>query len=353
MDKLLLVDGSSLLTTSFFGTAPLEYQKAKTEEEIIEAKSKLMQVNGVYTNGVYAMVDKLMKIIKHQSPTHLAVAWDISRDTFRREIFPAYKANRSETRAELKSQFPLAQEVLCEMGIPQFLCPGYEADDIIGTFSKSFESQVPVYILTKDRDALQLVSERVRLWLMTSKAEEMYKEVGLNSKDFNLPDKVFEFSPHYVEEFCGVKPVQIIDKKALEGDKSDNIPGVKGVGEASAVPLLREFETVEGIYEFVEQSDEVTVKEVIKSLGIKRSPVKLLLKHSENELVGKQAAFISKKLATIRADLDLIEQVMLKSTTPIKMNELKLENLKLHINEEGKRRIFERLSFDSLLKKSA
>jgi DNA polymerase-1 len=338
MKSLLLIDGSSLLTTSFFATAPLEYQKAKTEEEIVKARVKLMQKDGVYTNGVYTMMDKMLKIIKNQRPEYVAVAWDLNRQTFRRDIYPAYKANRSQTKAELKSQFALAQEVLNEMGLAQFICEGFEADDIIGTLSKKMSREVPVYIFTKDQDALQLVNERVRLWYMTSKAEEMYEQVGLNSKDFNLPDKVFEFTPLYVKEFYGVEPLQIVDRKAIEGDTSDNIPGVKGVGESSVIPLLNEFKTVEGIYNFLENNDEQTVKNMIKELGIKRSPVKLLTQISEDRdvLVGKEAANISKRLATIDVNMKSLEDV-------------KLDDLYLQINEDKKRAIFERLAFKSLL----
>ncbi|MBP1309259.1 DNA polymerase-1 [Paenibacillus sp. 1182] len=336
MNSLLLIDGSSLLTTSFFATAPLDYQKAKTPEEMAKSSKKLMQVDGVYTNGVYTMIDKLLKIIKNQSPKYLAVAWDLNRQTFRRDMYPEYKANRSETRPELKSQYPLAQEVLNEMGIAQFIYEGYEADDIIGTLSNKMSREVPVYILTKDQDALQLVNERVRLWYMTNKAEEMYEQVGLNSKEFNIPEKVFEFTPLYVHEFYHVEPIQIIDRKAIEGDTSDNIPGVKGVGESSVVPLLNEFKSVEGIYDFLENNDELTVKTMIKELGIKRSPVKLLTQSSESELVGKESALLSKRLATIDVNMACLQDV-------------KLEDLYLQINEERKKDIFKRLAFNSLL----
>lgn len=301
-----------------------------------KTSKKLMQVDGVYTNGVYTMIDKLLKIIKNQNPKYLAIAWDLNRQTFRRDIYPEYKANRSETRPELKSQYPLAQEVLKEMGIAQFIYEGYEADDIIGTLSNKMSSEVPVYILTKDQDALQLVNERVRLWYMTNKAEEMYEQVGLNIKEFNLPEKVFEFTPLYVHEFYRVEPIQIIDRKAIEGDTSDNIPGVKGVGESSVVPLLNEFKSVEGIFDFLENNDELTVKTMIKELGIKRSPVKLLTQSSDTELVGKESALLSKRLATIDVDMACMQDV-------------KLEDLYLQINEERKKDIFKRLAFNSLL----
>ncbi|WPS85324.1 5'-3' exonuclease H3TH domain-containing protein (plasmid) [Brevibacillus halotolerans] len=336
MKSLLLIDGSSLLTTSFFGNSPMAYKTAKTEAEYEIAKEKLLQIDGVYTNGVFAMMRTFLKIIRNQRPSHIAVAWDLNRNTFRRKLYPEYKANRGETRPELKSQFPLAQEVLKEMGIPQFVLDGYEADDIIGTFATNFKDEIPVYIMTKDQDALQLVDERIRLWYITSKSDEMYKEVGLNRKDFHLPDGVFEFTPMYVEEFYSLRPEQIVDKKALEGDKSDNIPGVKSVGEKSVVPLLQEFGTVEGIYEYLENTAEAEVKLMMKSLGIKQNPSKKLLKTSDDELVGKEAAFISKRLATIVKNIE-----ELQDTT--------LNQLELSINESGQRKIFDKLAFKSLL----
>lgn len=349
MQKLVLVDGSSLLSTNFFATAPMSYMKAKTEEEMEKGRKQLMQINGIYTNGVFGMMKELMKIIREQRPTHLCVAWDLNRNTFRRQIYADYKANRGETKPELKSQFPLAQEVLGKLGITQFVFDGYEADDIIGTLSKRFGETIPTFIITKDQDALQLVNEHVRLWYKTSrpeKAKEMYQEFGIDPKEFDIPDGVFEFTPLYVKEVYGLTPIQIIDKKALEGDTSDNIPGVKGVGEASAVPLLQEFGTVEGVYDFIESSDEATIKEMLKSLGIKRSPVSYLTKKAEkilvdgklvsNELVGKEAAEVSKKLATIKLDMDCLENI-------------ELDTLLLNVNQVAKREEFERLAFKSLL----
>lgn len=336
MKSLLLIDGSSLLTTSFFGNVPMPYKMAKTEEDYAKALPKLLQKDGVFTNGVYGMMKTLLKIIRNQKPTHVAIAWDLSRNTFRRELYPEYKANRSETRPELKMQFPLAQEVLKEMGIPQFVLDRYEADDIIGTLSHKFSEEMPVFIYTKDQDALQLVNERVRLWLITTKAEEMYKGLGLKAKELNVPDGAFEFTPMYVKEFYGLDPIQIIDKKAIEGDTSDNIPGIKGVGEKSVVPLLQEFGTVEGIYDFIETNSEADIKAMLKSLGIAKSPVKKLLEESDTQLVGKASALLSKKLATIVKNIEEVQSVS-------------LEDLQLSIDEVGQRRAFERLAFKSLL----
>jgi 5'-3' exonuclease len=337
--KLLCVDGSSLLSTSFYGNVPNEYLRAKTDAEREEALKKVLQTkDGQYTNGVFTMMKTLEKIISKQKPTHLVVAWDLNRNTFRRSLYSEYKAQRAETRPELKSQFGLAQEVLRAMNIKQYIIDGYEADDIIGTFAKKFKEQIPVYIYTKDQDALQLVEERVRLWLITSKAKEMYDELGIDVKSLNIPDNVFEYTPLYVKEFYGIEPQQIVDLKALIGDSSDNIPGVKGVGEKTVVPLLQEFKTVEGIYEYIENTPEKEIKAFFKELGITRSPLSYLMKTSDTELVGKASALLSKQLATICCDVPDLQDVL-------------LEELHLQIDMEGRKKIYEKLEFKSLLGK--
>lgn len=339
-NKLVLIDGSSLLTTNFYGTAPKGYTMAKTDEEREKFVKDFIQTStGIITNGVYGMMESLLKIIDKQEPTHLAVAWDLGRDkTFRRKLYPLYKAHRSETKKELKPQFALAQKVLREMGIPQFMFEEYEADDVIGTLSKQFCNESMVYIWSKDQDALQLVSDNIRLWFTTSKAEQMYEEVGINISMLNIPENCFEFTPEYVRHFYQVDPIQIIDRKAIEGDKSDNIPGIYGVGEKVTIPLLNEFETVEGIYDFLSDHDEVEAKMFMRDLGIKRSPYKNLMKTSDTELVGKESALLSKKLATIKTDIP-------------ELQEMSLSNLALNIDEEGKRQAFEALEFKSLLNK--
>ena len=345
MRRLLLIDGSSLLTTSFYGNVPREYYGAKTEADRKKALGKLMQTStGEYTNGVYTFCRTLLKILEKQKPSHLAVAWDVSRETFRRKLYPEYKGHREETKPELSSQFKLTQDVLEAMNVRQFMLEEYEADDIIGTIAKQFEKEIPVYIYTRDQDALQLVSEYTRLWLVTNKADAMTKEAfaGLDKKiinKFNLPDNVFEFTPLWVEEFYGLTPLQLIDKKALEGDKTDNIPGVKGVGEKSATPLIKEFGSIENLYEHIEglsKKEEKEMREFMKELGIKRPPLANLLKESEDELCGKKAAFLSKQLATIDTNINELEG-------------MELEELKLKLNKEGMKEIFEELEFKSLL----
>lgn len=338
-EHLLLIDGSSLLSCCFFGNLPKEYRFARTDEEKDKHLDKLRQSpNGEFTNGVFTMMTSMLKVIKNQKPTHMAVAWDLTKEfTFRKKLFPDYKGHRKDLRGELGSQFALAQKVLKDMGIAEFVFEEYEADDIIGTLARKFQKDIRVTIWTKDQDCLQLIDDNIRGWLITSKASTMYEELGIDIKQLNIPSGVFEFTPHYVEHFYGVNPIQIIDRKAIEGDSSDNIPGINGVGEKSVIPLLQEFETVEGIYDFIEDTSEKEIKETFKSLGITRSPLSKLIEESETKLVGKKAALLCKQLATIKCDIEELDYIT-------------ADDLRLEINEDGMRKIFSELGFTNLLK---
>jgi len=343
---LFLIDYSSLLSTCFFGNLPVAYKFAKTDEEKDNALPKLLQTStGIYTNGVITMMTKLESIIKKIKPKYVAGGWDLTRDTFRREIYPAYKGNRPPTRDELISQFAIGQEIMKEMNFPCFAFKRFEADDILGTFSKMFSDDIKVIILTKDQDSLQLINSNVSVWLMTSKAEEKYKELGINPSDYQIIDGVYEYNPQTFEEDYGFTPIQMIDFKAISGDSSDNIPGIKGVGEKSVVPLLKEFGDIEGIYDYIENTPEKEAKAFMKELGISRSPISYLLKEPTEEekangiLVGKESAFTSKILATIDCDIPELQDVT-------------LADLELNIDIEGRKRVYTKYEFKSLLKNS-
>lgn len=397
--KLLIIDGSSLLSTSFYGTAR-EFLMAKTPEDREKAASRLLQTSdGVYTNGVYTFMKTLLNLIKTQNPTHMAVVWDISRQTFRQAIAGGtYKGTRKETPAPLKQQFVTTQNLL-EGIIPQFKSNFddeeiYEADDFAGSIAKKFEEELPVYLYTKDEDYLQLASENTRVWLVTSKADEMFEEIGVNAKEFNVPNGAFDFTPITLKEIKGIEPYQIIEYKALCGDTSDNIPGVKGVGEKAVIPLLNEYGDIETIYETIENltsKEEKELKKFFKDyLGISRSPISYLLKDgiialstgdkltykcideavtdedkrvqevveekigalrfpiqftSEGaleklmaaevygvDLSAKESAFMSKELATIKTDVPQLENVVLDDIKlNIDNNKLKEKLLKLEI----------------------
>lgn len=334
MSRLVILDGSSHLTTQFYGTLDTRYHAARTEEEKQKFLNELLRLpTGEPVNAVYGMMKSIEIMMQRVKPTHFAITWDISRDTFRRELYPDYKGHRGKTIPELKSQFELAQRLFKELGVAQFALNGYEADDIIGTLARKFEDEIDTVIWTKDQDAIQLVNERVRLWLITSKAYDMYKEQGLNIKDLALPPGVFEHTHFSIEEDYGLMPIQIIDKKALEGDTSDNIPGVKGVGEKSVVPLLQEFKTLEGIYDYLENNTVAEIKEFFKDwLKIKSSPLmKLMDEIMPHDIIEplvhaicNQPSVISEKsLATVGYVMGITPELLHESLKALDEAELK------------------------------
>ena len=398
-EKLLIIDGSSLLSTSFYATATA-YLMAKTDEDKEKALERLMKTSdGRYTNGVFPFMRTLLSLIKKNQPTHLAVVWDVSRQTFRQEIAGGtYKGTRKATPHPLKEQFISTQNLLQGI-IPQFLSGRddeevYEADDFAGSLAKRFQTEIPVFLHTKDEDYLQLVDSNTRVWLGSSKADKMFEDLNLNRQEFNVPDGFFEFTLSTLKDIKGLKPYQIVEYKALCGDTSDNIPGVKGVGEKAVIPLLQEYGTIEAIYETIENLSAKEEKELKKffkeSLGIGRSPISYMLadgvialgngdkinynaifdevteedtilqplfeeklgklkfpirlsnaedieKLKNEEVFGvqlcaKESAFMSKELATIKTDIESIAQVNLDD---IKLNidytELKNRLLDLEI----------------------
>lgn len=334
-NKFLIVDGSSLLSTSFYATAR-DLLFAKTDEQKEIAYKKLMQTeDGTYTNGVYMFFKSLLPILEKQNITHLAVVLDRSRNTFRRELDPEYKANRKETPKPLSSQFKLLTELLSQINIPVFSHGDYEADDFAGSLVKKFETQIPIYLHTKDEDYIQLVSDYTKLWMVTGKAEDMYEQLGINKKDLGLPNGVFEYTPEYVKHFKGINPIQIIDLKAIEGDKSDNIKGVKNVGQTSSVPLVAHYGSIEEIYKNIDDLDAKGEKEMSiffkENLGMSRSPIKNLKMYRDD-------AFLSKKLATIKTDIDEVQT-------------LKIDDLALNIDKVKMSEAFTKLGMNSLIKK--
>jgi len=214
--NLLLVDGMALLFRAFYATAV-------SGQFMINSK-------GVPTNGVQGFVKHMMTAVSKFNPSHVAVCWDMGSKTFRTEMFPDYKANRGEAPVELIPQFDLVKEVVEAFDIPNIGVPGYEADDCIGTIAKNVADELPVSILTGDKDILQLIDDRTSVILL---------QKGFGNYQVHNRDSL------YTEK--GIWPEQMIDLKALMGDPSDNYPGVRGIGEKTAIKLLQQYNDVEGI----------------------------------------------------------------------------------------------------------
>nr|WP_180960285.1 5'-3' exonuclease [Neobacillus cucumis] len=214
--SLMLVDGMALLFRAFYATAV-------TGQFMINSK-------GIPTNGIHGFVKHLFTAVSSFKPSHLAVCWDMGSKTFRSEIFADYKGNRGEAPIELIPQFDLVKEVVESFDIPNIGMSGFEADDCIGTIAHQMKDIAHVSILTGDQDILQLLDEDISVILLKK---------GYGNYHVHTPQTFFEEK--------GIMPRQMIDLKALMGDPSDNYPGVKGIGEKTALKLLKEFEHVEGI----------------------------------------------------------------------------------------------------------
>ncbi|MGK8424397.1 DNA polymerase I [Staphylococcus epidermidis] len=283
MNKLVLIDGNSLSFRAFYAL-PLLSNHA-----------------GIHTNAVYGFAMLLEKIIKEEKPNHFLVAFDAGKTTFRHSKYSEYKGGRQKTPPELSEQFPYIRQLLDAYHIKRYELDDYEADDIIGTLSRQAdEADFETIIITGDRDLTQLATDNVTIY---------YTKKGVTDVDHYTPEFI-------AEKYQGLVPKQIIDMKGLMGDTSDNIPGVAGVGEKTAIKLLNQFESVEGVYEHIE---EVTAKKLKEKL-----------------INSKADALMSKDLATINVH------------SPI---EVSLEDTKLTLQDDTAEKIelFKKLEFKQLL----
>ena len=252
MKKVILIDGNNLLFRSYYATA--------------YSGNILRNSKGFPTNALFGFINMLNKIINEENPNYMMIAFDKGK-TFRHEKYEVYKDGRKETPLELKQQFPVAKEIARTMGIKCFEIDNYEADDIIGTFAKEVDKddEFVATIISSDKDLLQLISNDVEVKLLKTN-----DYIRMNEKTF--------FDTY------GITPPRMVDLKSLMGDSSDNIPGVKGIGEKTALKLLHEYSTLDGIYENIE--------------NIKGSTKNKLEKYKDD-------AYFSYELATIYKDVPI------------------------------------------------
>lgn len=280
--KLLLIDGNSVLFRGFYATCYGNIMKTS---------------KGVYTNAVYAFANMLNKALKTIEPDYCVVAFDKGKHTFRHDLAEDYKAGRKETPEELVGQFELVREMLDAYHLPYLEYDSIEADDIIGSLAKKYN--MDTCILSSDRDMLQLIDDTTSVYVMRKGMSDIAK----------MDEKAL------MDEY-GLKPYQIIDYKGLAGDKSDNIKGVEGVGDKTAVKLLTDYDTCEGIYEHIDEIKGKLQEKLIRDKG---------------------SCFLSKTLATIKTDVDIPKD---------------LDEFKLDISEDGKNEFFEKYEMHSLIRKS-
>ncbi|WP_337523167.1 DNA polymerase I [Dialister hominis] len=275
-NKLAIIDGSSLLYRAFYALPPT-----------------MTSPDGVPTNAVYGFLRMLLSLYRELDPAYVAVTFDKDRQTFRTEMYDGYKATRKPAPAELVPQFDLILEVMHVMGVAVYSLSGYEGDDVLGTLSARYEKELPVAIVTGDRDALQLANDRTTVYLT---------QKGISSMS--------EMTPKAVEEKYGITPSQVIDMKALMGDTADNIPGVPGIGEKTALKLLTQYKTLDNLYAHVDE--------------IKGAQGKKLA-------AGKDMAYLSYKLAAIKRDVPM-ETTLEEMAQPVHISEMKELFSRLGIN---------------------
>ena len=284
MDKIILLDGNSLSYRAFY------------------AMPALQNKSGLYTNSVYGFTLMLERMLEDIKPKYALVAFDKGKQTFRHKTYQDYKGTRDKTPSELVEQFGYVRELLDSYGIKYEEHFDYEADDIIGSYAKLAEKAgLEVIIISGDKDLTQLASDNITIY---------YTRRGVTEVD--------HYTPEFINEKYGLSPEQIIDMKGLMGDKSDNIPGVAGIGEKTAIKLLAEYKTVENVLDNIDNISGKKLKERLAE--------------------GKEDALLSKELATIFTEVPV---------------ENKLEDLTFSENRSKKKELFEKLEFVSFLKKLA
>ena len=282
--RLFLIDGSSYIFRAFFAIPPLS------------------NAAGLPTNAIFGFTNILLKLLKQYRPEYVVVALDAGRETFRNAMFADYKSNRPEAPAELVPQFPYFRKVLDALNLPLLELPGYEADDIIATLCGTLSGQgCEVVVVSSDKDLMQLVTDGIRLL-------DSAKDRWIGAEQ--------------VREKFGVAPEQVIEVMGLMGDPVDNIPGVKGIGEKTAIALIQQFETLENLFARLDEVEQMKLRGAARVRNILAE--------------GKQAAFLSRDLATVKRDV------------PIDMG---LESLRARSPDIDKARmLFTELGFTNLLK---
>ena len=265
-DKLLIIDGNALIHRSFHALPPTMTTKT-----------------GMMVNAVYGFTTVLLKAIREFNPTYIALTLDKKGPTFRHEQFKEYKAKRVAAPDDLYAQIPLVKDLARSFNIPIYESLGFEADDLIGTIAEKVEPEVEKIIVTGDMDTLQLVNDHTRVYTMSR----------------GLSDSVLYDDEGVINKY-GLKPDQMIDYKALRGDPSDNIPGVRGIGEKGAVELLQNFKTLDGVYGYLENTKtHLPAGKAGKNKNKIKERIEGLLKQY------KEDAYMSRDLATIKTDVKI------------------------------------------------
>lgn len=264
MARLVLIDGNSILNRAFYG---------------IMGNNMLKTEDGTYTNAVYGFLAIMFKILDNLEPEYMAVAFDLKAPTFRHKMYTEYKGTRKGMPDELAVQLPIIKEVLTAMNIKIIEKEGYEADDILGTLAKrAGRKGYDVTILSGDRDTFQLATDKITIRIPRTK-------MGKTEEDDYDKEKI-------IEQY-GIEPKALIEVKGLMGDKSDNIPGVTGVGEKTALNIIKKYKTIDKLYQELEDGKAEEIKGKLR----------------EKLIEGKESAYLSRTLGTINTDSPIDENV--------------------------------------------
>lgn len=226
-NKLLLIDGNSIAFRGFFA--------------LYQSLDRFKNSSGLHTNALYAVHNMLENVLEREQPTHVLVAFDAGKTTFRHAFYDDYKAGRAKTPSEFKEQMPYLRDLIEGLGMKHYELDNFEADDIIGTLATHANPEkFDVVVLSGDKDLTQLATDTIRVDVTVKGVSE-----------------IESYTPEHILEKYGLRPKQIIDMKGLAGDQSDNIPGVTKIGEKTAIKLLKEYDSVEGVYENIDAMKKV------------------------------------------------------------------------------------------------
>lgn len=340
MKKFMIIDGSSMLSTSYYGNLPKSILFEKDEEKRKSHYGEILHTSdGRYTNAIFTMFRTMIAMYKKVQPDYLAFVFDTSRDTFRRTELGAdfYKANRKSTPEPLKEQFIAMEKILQKIGCKVLMDSNYEADDFAASLVRKFEGpELTTYVVTKDHDYFQLVGDHTRMWRIVDrkKREQLMETYGVFTGEQgydSLPSNVFEYNKEIVFAEEGVYPKDIVKLLAIQGDPGDGIPGCKGV-KAAAVPMINEYGSLEAIYQVIEECEEDAKKEKAlaaywKEIGITPNPIKKMKAEKEN-------VFLSEKLAQMKEDIAIDEE---------------LEDFAFHVDRDALLEVFKEYELNSLI----
>lgn len=324
------IDGNALAYSCFFRSSPKEIMNLKTEEERQFYYEYLKKSpDGEYIGMIELFINTVLDFIgdRFLNINEVAVCFDQSRlSTFRKELFPEYKAQRSQKPVPLAFQIEMLKRILKDAGIKVYEHPKYEADDIVGSIANYFKQMTDVRILTKDKDYLQLIDDKVHVFMLRDR-DDVNRLSSLYGDNLCIRGTVFEYTTDVVKGEYDITPNQITAWKAVSGDSSDNIPGVKGVSDKTIIPLLQNYDSLLSIYQELQAYNREGKLDILANrwktdFGIKPSNVKKMWE-------GRKDAAFFQKLVTIKRDI------------PVKasLEDFKIRNINLNILQNHMERL--------------